>query len=41
MKQKVKAITELAPTTNKTEARHTIGLEGYYRKFVTIFSDVI
>ena len=41
MKQKVKAITELAPTTNIIEARHIIGLIGYYRKFFLIFSDVI
>ena len=41
MKQKVKAITELAPTTNITEARHIIGLIGYYRNFFPILSDMI
>ena len=40
MKQKVKAITEIAPTNNNTEARHIIGLIGYYRKLFPIFSDV-
>ena len=35
MKQKVKAITEFALTTNITEARHIIGLTGYYRKFLS------
>ena len=41
MQQKVKDITELTPTTNITEARHIIGLTGYYRKFCPIFSNVI
>ena len=41
MKQKVKAITDLAPVTNITEARHMIGLIGYYRKFFPIFSDIV
>ena len=41
MKQKVKAITELAPTTKVTEARHTIGLKGNYKKFFSIFNYVI
>ena len=41
MKQKSKAITDLGPTTNMTEARHIIGLVGYYRKFFPIFSNTI
>ena len=41
LKQKIKAITDLAATTNITEARHMIGLIGYYRKFFPIFSDMI
>ena len=41
IKQKVKAISDLAPATNITEARHMIGLIGYYRKFFPIFSDMI
>ena len=41
MKQKVKAITELGPATNITEARHITGLIGYYEKFFPIFSNVI
>ena len=41
MKWKIKAITNLAPTTNITEAKHIIGLIGYYRKFFPIFSDTI
>ena len=39
MKQ-VKAITDIAQTTNITETRHMIGLIGYYRKFFPIFSDM-
>ena len=39
MKQKVKAITGLVPITNTTEARHMIGLIGYYKIF-PIFSDL-
>ena len=41
IKQKVKAINELAPTTNITKAGHIIGLKCYYRKFFPIFSDAI
>ena len=41
MKQKVKAITDLAPKTSMTEARCMIGLIGYYRKFFPIFIDII
>ena len=41
MKQKIKTITDLAPTTNITEDRHVIGLIGYYRKLFPIFSDNI
>ena len=41
MRQKIKAITDLAPTTNMTEARHMTGLIGYYREFFPIFSDMI
>ena len=41
MKQKVKAITDLAPTTKIAGARNMIGLIGYYRKFFPIFSDMI
>ena len=33
MKEKIKTIMELASSTNITEARHMIGLIGYYRKF--------
>ena len=40
MRQKIKAITDLAPTTNVTEVRHVIGLIGYYRKFFPVFSDM-
>ena len=32
---------DLAPATNITEVRHIIGLIGYYRKFLPIFSDII
>ena len=39
MKQKIKAITDLAPTTNITEAQDMIGLIGYYIKFFPILSD--
>ena len=41
MRQKIKAITNLAPTTNITEAQHMIGLIGYYRKFFPIFRDMV
>ena len=41
MKQKIKAITDLAPVTNITEAWHIIGLVGYYKKFFPIFSNTI
>ena len=41
MKQDVKVITELALETNITEARHIIGLIGYYRKFFAILCDII
>ena len=41
MRQKIKAVTDLAPTTNITEARHMIDLMGYYKKFIPIFSDMI
>ena len=41
MKQKIKAITNLTPTTKVTEAQHIIGLIGHYRKFFHIFSDTI
>ena len=40
MKQKVKAITELSSITNITEARHIIGLIGYYGKCFPIFSNM-
>ena len=40
MEQKVKAITDLAPATNITEARQMIGLIGPYGKFFPIFSDM-
>ena len=33
MRQNIIAIKDLAPATNITEARHMIGLIGYYRKF--------
>ena len=41
MRQKIKAIIDLAPTTNIAEARHLIDLIGYYRKFFPVFSDMI
>ena len=41
MRQKIKAIKDLAPTTDITQARYMIGLIGYYRKFFPIFSDMI
>ena len=41
MKQKTKAIKNLAPATNITKARHMIGLIGYYRKFFPVFNDMI
>ena len=41
MRQKIKAVMDLAPATNITETRHMIGLIGYYRKFFTVFSDMI
>ena len=40
MKQKVKAITKLAPATNITEDRYIIGLIDYYGKFFLIYRDV-
>ena len=40
MRQKIKAITDLAPTTNITEAQHLMGLIAYYRKFFPVFSDI-
>ena len=40
-RQKIKAITDLAPTANITEARYMIGLIGYYRKFFTVFNDMV
>ena len=41
MNERVKAITDSAPASNITEAKHVIGLTGYYRKFFPIFSDMI
>ena len=41
MRQKIKAITDLASATNITEAGHMIGLIGYYRTFFPVFSDMI
>ena len=41
MKQKIKAITDLAPVANITEAQHMIGLIGYHRKFFSVLSDMI
>ena len=41
MKQKIRPITDLVPTTNITEAWHMEGLIGYYGKFFSIFSDTI
>ena len=41
MKQKIKALNDLASATNITEARHIIELVGYCRKFIPIFSDTI
>ena len=37
----IKVVTGMTPTTNVTEARHIIGLVGYYRKFFPIFSNTI
>ena len=36
-----KAIPDMVPTTNITEARHMKGLIGYYSKFFSVFSDMI
>ena len=41
LKQKIKAITDLALKTNISEAQHVIGLVGYYVKAIPIFSDTI
>ena len=41
MKQKVRTITDIAPTINTTETRFLISLIGYSRKFFPIFSDII
>ena len=41
MRQKIKAIADLAPTTNITEVWHMIGLTGFYRKFFPVFNDMI
>ena len=41
VKQKIKAVADLAPATNITKARHIIGLVGYYRKLFPVFSDTI
>ena len=41
MRQKIKPITDLTPTTNITEARHMIGFIGYCRKFFSMFSSMI
>ena len=41
MKQKFKAIIDLAPKTNIMEARHIIELVDYYRKLFPISSDTI
>ena len=41
MKEKVKAKTDLAPTTNIAEARYMIGLIDNYRKFFPILSDMM
>ena len=41
MRQKIIAITDLAPTTNITEEWHMIGLIRYYKKFFPVFSDSI
>ena len=41
MKQKIKAITDMASTTNSTDAWHIIRLVGYSRKFFPIYSATI
>ena len=41
MRQKIKAITNLAPARNITKVQHMIGLIGYYRKFFPVFSYMI
>ena len=41
IRQKIKTITDLAPTTSITEVWHMIGLIGYYGKFFPVFSDMI
>ena len=39
IKQKIKAITDLASTIIITEARHITGLVGFYRKLFPIFNN--
>ena len=41
MKQKEKAIIDLALATNISEVSHIVELIGYFRKFFPIFSDII
>ena len=41
LRQKMTAVTDLAPTTNITEVWHMVGLIGYYRKLFPVFSDMI
>ena len=38
--EKLKAIKNLAPARNVDEARHTLGLLGYYMSFVPTFADI-
>ena len=41
LKQKIKTLTDLVPTTNLTKGGPIIGLIEYYRKFFPNFSDTI
>ena len=41
LRQKIKAVSDLACTTNITVTWHMLGLIGYYRKYFPVFSDMI
>ena len=41
LKQKVLAILDLAPPSNVTQVRHTLGLVSYYQKFIPMFSLIV
>ena len=38
-REKIKAISQMKPTTNQKGAREFLGMVGYYRKFISRFSD--